>query len=147
VTARYALAEGPPAHPLYFVTIRRTPPHGDCAALAGHGPVIDAIEVKRGGVVVASPTAFYSSAACGGELTAKAPAALNGPPDGVGLALAGNELGWALGGRRTLVSGDTVTVTVLDAAGESFDVYGPWQQTSHDVKLGTLTGTGTVTVP
>ena len=84
---------------------------------------------------------------CGQTVTAKAPEELNGPPDGLGLALAGDALGWAVGERLVLVSGDTVTVTVLDGAGESFDVYAAWQQTSFDVKLGTLAGTGTVTVP
>jgi len=146
VTARYALAETPREPSSHFVTIRRTPPHGDCAAQAGRGPVIDSVEVRRGGVLVSDARSFYASN-CGQTLTAKAPEELNGPPDGVGLALAGDELGWAMGERLVLESGDTVTVTVLDGAGESFDVYGAGQQTSFDIKLGTLTGTGTITVP
>ena len=52
-----------------------------------------------------------------------------------------------MGERLVLESGDTVTVTVLDGAGESFDVYASHQQTGFDMKLGTLTGTSTVTVP
>jgi hypothetical protein len=63
------------------------------------------------------------------------------------LALSGDALGWAMGERLVLESGDTVTVTVLDGAGESFDVYASHQQTGFDMKLGTLTGTSTVTVP
>jgi hypothetical protein len=147
MTARYALSETPHPPSRYFVTIRRTPPHGDCAAQAGRGPVIDAVEVRRGGAVISDARSFYASASCGQVLTNKAPGALNGPPDGVGLALAGDALGWALGERVVLESGDTVTVTVLDDAGESFDVYATGSQTGFDVKLGTLTGTGTVTVP
>ena len=48
--------------------------------------------------------------------------------------------------RITLVSGDEVTVTVLDDSGEPFEVYASHSVTSY-VKLGTLTGTGSVTMP
>jgi hypothetical protein len=146
-TARYALSETPRTVPWYFVTIRRTPPHGDCAAQAGRGPVVDSVEVSRGGVVISDARAFYAAANCGQMITAKAPVELNGPPDGLGLALAGDPFGWAVGERLVLESGDAVTVTVLDGAGEAFDVYAARQQVSFDMKLGTLTGTGTLTVP
>jgi hypothetical protein len=45
------------------------------------------------------------------------------------------------------VSGDEVVVTVVDDAGAPFEVYASHQQTSYDVKLGALTGSGSVRVP
>jgi hypothetical protein len=146
-TARYALSEMSPDPALYFVTMRRPSTQADCAALAGRGPVIDAIEVNRGGTVISDARAGFSPASCGQTLDDKGPAELNGPPDGIGLALAGNELEWTVAPRITLVSGDEVTVTVLDDSGEPFEVYASHSVTSYDVKLGTLTGTGSVTMP
>jgi hypothetical protein len=147
MTARYALSETPRSLALTFVTIGRPPPAIACNALAGRGPVIDSIEVKRGGVVISDPRAFFASGRCGDALTAKATDDLNGPPDGNGVALAGGGLGWAVGERIALVSGDEVTVTVLDGSGEPFEVFASWQETSYDVSLGRLTGTGTLIVP
>ena len=126
---------------------RRPSTQADCAALAGRGPVIDAIEVSRGGTVISDARAGFSAASCGQPLNDKGPVGLNGPPDGIGLALAGNELEWTVAPRITLVSGDEVTVTVLDDSGEPFEVYASHSVTSYDVKLGTLTGSGSVTMP
>jgi len=67
--------------------------------------------------------------------------------DGLGVALGDSELGWVVGTRIALVSGDEVVVTVVDDADEPFEVYASYQQTSYDVKLGTLTGSGSVRVP
>jgi hypothetical protein len=147
MTARYALTEASRPRALYFVVIGRPPPAIACADLAGRGPVIDSVEVRRGGAVISDARSFFASGRCGESLTAKASEAFNGAPDGSGLALGGADLGWAVGTRIALVSGDEVTVTVLDASGEPFEVYATGQQTSYDVKLGTLTGTGTLTVP
>jgi hypothetical protein len=147
MTARYALTEAPVPRALYFVAIVRPPPAIACTALTGRGPVIDAVEVRRGGAVISDARSFFASGRCGESLTSKASEALDGPPDGNGLALGGSDLGWAVGPRIALVSGDEVTVTVLDASAEPFEVYATGQQTSYDMKLGTLTGTGTLTVP
>ena len=76
-TARYALSEMPPEPALYFVTIRRPSTQADCAALAGRGPVIDAIEVKRGGTVISDARAGFSAASCGQPLNDKGPVGLN----------------------------------------------------------------------
>jgi hypothetical protein len=146
-TARYALSEVSPEPALYFVTIRRPSNQADCAALAGRGPVIDAIEVNRGGSVISDARAGFSAASCGQPLNDKGPVELDGPPDGIGLALGGNEVEWTVAPRITLVSGDEITVTVLDDSGEPFEVYASHSLTSYGVKLGTLTGTGSVTMP
>jgi len=146
-TARYALSESQPAPALLFVMVRRPPPLTECNALVGRGPVIDSVEVKRSGVVIGSGRAFFSSARCGHDLTAKAEGQLNGPPDGLGTPLGDSELGWIVGTRLALVSGDEVVVTVVDDAGEPFEVYASHQEVSYDVKLGTLTGTGSLPVP
>jgi len=127
--------------------VRRPPPLGACSALVGRGPAIDSVEVKRGGAVIGSGRAFFSSARCGHDLTAKAGGELDGPPDGLATALGDSELGWTVGTRLALVSGDEVVVTVVDGAGEPFEVYASHQQTSYDVKLGTLTATGSLAVP
>jgi hypothetical protein len=146
-TARYALSETPPTRALYFVTVRRPLPLAECAALVGRGPVIDSVEVKRGGAVISNARSYFSSARCGQVLTNKAASELNGSPDGVGVALGDSELGWVVGTRIALLSGDEVVVTVLDGAGEPFEVYASHEEPSYDLKLGTLTGTGSVRVP
>jgi hypothetical protein len=146
-TARYALSDVSPEPALYFVTIRRPSNQADCAALAGRGPVIDAIEMNRGGSVISDARAGFSAASCGQPLNDKGPVELDGPPDGIGLALGGNEVEWTVAPRITLVSGDEITVTVLDDSGEPFEVYASHSLTSYGVKLGTLTGTGSVTMP
>ena len=61
------------------------------------------------------------AASCGQTVNDKGPVELNGPPDGIGLALAGNELEWTVAPRITLVSGDEVTVTVLDDSAPASD--------------------------
>jgi len=146
-TARYALSETPPTPAPHFVTVRRPLPQAACSALVGRGPVIDSVEVRRGGMVVGSGRSYFSSARCGQGLTDKAASELNGSPDGLGVALGDSELGWVVGTRIALVSGDEVVVTVVDDADEPFEVYASYQQTSYDVKLGTLTGSGSVRVP
>jgi hypothetical protein len=145
-TARYALSETRPARARKYVLVRRSNGPAPCGGTA-LGPVIDSIEVKRGGAVISTGRSFFASNRCGEGLTNKASPQLNGPPDGQGTALAGSDLGWALDDRTTLVSGDQVVVTVLDASREAFDVYAGGDQASFDVKLGTLTATGTVVVP
>lgn len=146
-TARYALAQTPAPPALYFVTLRRPPPLVECSLLVGRGPVIDSLQVKRGGALIGSARSYHSSARCGHGLTDKAASELNGAPDGVGVALGDSELGWVPGPRITLQSGDEIVVTILDDGGEPFEIYGSREQTGHDVKLGTLTGTGSVRVP
>jgi hypothetical protein len=149
ITARYALSETPPTLALKFVLVKRPPPLATCAALDQRGPVIDAVEVRRGGTLVSVGTsAYYTSARCETqEVSAKAPTLLDGAADGVGAPLSDNDLGWAMAQRFELLSGDEVTVTVLDGSGGPFEVYAGREQTSFDLKLGTLTGTGTFTVP
>lgn len=146
-TARYALSETPPIRALYFVTVRRPLPLAECATLVGRGPVIDSVEVKRGGELISSARSYFSSARCGQGLTNKAASELNGSSDGLGVALGDSELGWVVGTRLVLLSGDEVVVTVLDGAGEPFEVYASHEQTGYDLKLGTLTGTGSFRVP
>jgi hypothetical protein len=148
-TARYTLSREPPPVVLPFVFVRRSPPVAECAALAGKGPIIDALEIRRGGSVVSSgDEAYLSSARCPGQgLTNKAPTALNGPNDGNGAALGDAEYGWRLAGKVTLESGDEVAVTVLDASAESFEVFAGPEQTRPTLKLGVLNGSGTVRVP
>ena len=137
----------PPTPALYFVTVRRPLPLAECTALVGRGPVIDSVEVKRGGAAIGSGRSYFSSARCGQGLTDKAASELNGSPDGLGVALGNSELGWVVGTRLALVSGDEVVVTIVDGAGAPFEVYASHQETSYDVKLGTLIGTGSVRVP
>jgi hypothetical protein len=148
-TARYALSNVPPPPALQFVFVRRPRPLPECAALTGRGPIIDAIEVRRGGSVVSSgENAYEAVARCPGQgLTDKAPAALNGPPDGNGASLGDAEYGWRLAGRVTLQSNDEVTVTVLDAGAESFEIFAGSGQTEQTLRLGALDGSGTVRVP
>lgn len=148
-TARYALSRDPPASVLQFVFVRRSRPLPECASLSGRGPIIDAIEVQRDGRIVSSgENAFEAQARCPGQgLTNKAPAALNGPPDGNGASLGDAEYGWRLARKVTLQPNDEVIVTVLDAGAESFEVFAGTGQTQQTLELGMLAGSGTVRVP
>jgi hypothetical protein len=147
-TARYALGREPPPYALPFVFVQRPQPLPPCAALAGHGPTIDAIDIRRGGSVVS--TGQDSSASrgdCPGQGLTK-PSPLDGPPDGQGASLAdAAHFSWRLAGKLTLQTGDQVTVTVLDSAAEPFEVFAGSQQAQATLKLGALSGSGTVLVP
>ena len=147
-TAVYALGEMPPPPALRYVSIRRPPPLATCADLASRGPTIDAIEIRRAGVVIATGgVPNFASDRCP-RPDDKGPPSLAGPPDGQGVALAGNELAWPLSGdRMTLRPGDEVTVTVLDGSNEPYQVFAGPQPLVQQLQLGTLTGSGTVTVP
>jgi hypothetical protein len=132
-----------------YVSIRRPPPLATCAALEARGPSIDAIEVRRRGVVIGTGVApFISSARCStGMLTDRVSPNLGGAPDGVGVALGGNEYGWSLGEHVALRAGDEIVVTVLDGANEPFQVFAGAEPVARQIELGTLTSSGTVTVP
>ena len=57
-TAVHALDEAPPPPPaVRYVSIRRPPPLAACANLDARGPAIDAIEVRRRGVVISTGVA------------------------------------------------------------------------------------------
>ena len=148
-TAVYALNEAPPPPAIRYVSIRRPPPLAACTALEARGPSIDAIEVRRRGVVISTGVGpFISSARCTtGMLTDKASPNLGGGPDGVGVALGGNEYGWSLGEHVALRAGDEIVVTVLDGANEQFQVFAGSEPVTQQMELGTLTGSGSVTVP
>jgi hypothetical protein len=147
-TARYALSKDLPPSVLPFVFVQRPQPISACAALDGHGPVVDAIEVRRGGSLISTGADSYaSSSACPGKGLPK-PSPLDGPPDGQGAALGNAEyFGWRLAGKVTLVSGDEVTVTVLDSEAKPFEVFAGSLQWQGTLKLGTLSGSGTLRVP
>lgn len=147
-TARYALTREPPPSALPFVFVQRPQPLPACATLEGHGPIIDAIEVRRGGSLVSTgENSYQSPTGCPGEGLIK-PSPMDGQPDGQGAAL-GNAtyFGWRLSGKVTLESGDEVTVTVLDSPSEPFEVFAGSSQTQGTVKLGALSGSGTLQVP
>ena len=147
-TAVYALGEAAPPPALRWVSIRRPPPLATCADLGNRGPTIDSIEIRRGGVVVATGNVpRFASDRCP-RVDDKGPPSLAGPPDGQGVALAGNELAWLLtGDRMTLRPGDEVVVTVLDGSSEPFQVFAGPEPLVQQLQLGTLTGSGSVTVP
>ena len=147
-TAVYALGEAPPPPALRWVSIRRPPPLATCADLGNRGPTIDAIEIRRGGVVVATGNVPRFASDRWPRVDDKGPPSLAGPPDGQGVALAGNELAWLLtGDRMTLRPGDEVVVTVLDGSNEPYQVFAGPEPLVQQLQLGTLTGSGTVTVP
>jgi hypothetical protein len=148
-TARYALSRDPAPVALRFVSVRRPGASVDCASLKERGPLIDAIVVRRGGAMVSNgQDAYLSSARCAGQgLTNKAPAALNGLPDGTGALLADAEYGWKLSGKATLASGDEIAVTVLDNWAEPLEVLIGSNPTGHTTSLGTIRGSGAVRVP
>ena len=148
-TAVYALDEAPPPPAIRYVSIRRPPPLAACTDIAARGPSIDAIEVRRRGVLISTGVApFLSATQCMmGVPTDKASPSLGGAPDGVGVALGGNEYAWTLGEHVALRAGDEIVVTVLDGAHEPFQVFAGADQLAHPMELGTLSGTGTVIVP
>lgn len=131
-----------------FVSIRRPPPLAACAQLDGRGPIIDAIQIRRGGVVISEGVSPYlSSARCTTDgLTSRAPPCLGGPPDGVGVGLGGNELGWSLAEGEALREGDEVVVTVVGGANEPYQVFAGADRIDHRLELGTLAGSGSVVV-
>jgi len=109
---------------------------------------IDAIEIRRAGRLIAvGGVPRFASDRCP-RPDDKGPPSLAGPSDGQGVALAGNELAWPLDGKRmALRPGDEVVVSVLDASSEPFQVFAGPEPLVQQVQLGTLTGSGTVTVP
>ena len=141
--------ETPPPYAIRYVSIRRPPPLAACTNIAARGPSIDAIEVRRRGVVISTGVApFLSATQCmTGVPTDKASPSLGGAPDGVGVALGGNEYAWALGEHVSLQAGDEIVVTVVGGTNEPFQVFSGADQLVHPMELGTLAGTGTVTVP
>lgn len=146
--ARYALSRELPPSALPFVFVQRPQPIPGCAALEGHGPIIDAIEVRRGGSLISTgQNSYQSPTGCPGKGFIK-PSPMDGSPDGQGAAL-GNAayFGWQLSGKVTLESGDEVTVTVLDSPSEPFEVFAGSSQTQGTLKLGALSGSGTLQVP
>src|SRR5688572_19742373 len=123
--------------PLRFVSIRRPPPLATCAELADRGPSIDAIQIRRAGVVISAGVAPYiSSARCTADgLVSNASSTLAGTPDGVGVALAGNEYAWSLSDRLALRPGDEVVVTLLAPTGEPFQVFAGSDPLNHELPL------------
>jgi hypothetical protein len=148
-TARYALSPNPPPVVLPFVFVQRPRPLPACDTLAGRGPIIDAIQLRRNGAVVSSgEQAYLSLARCPGQgLTNKAADELNGPPDGIGAALADAEYGWRWDEKATLQSGDDIIVTVLDSSDQPFEVWAGSDETQPTISVGTLSGSGSVHVP
>jgi hypothetical protein len=149
-TARYTLGTAPPPVLYRNVIVRRVQDLDDCASPAAASPVIDAIEVLRGGVAVASGgQADWTVARCPGfKLAGKAPAALSGAPDGDGVALGGGDLAWPLsGGGEALEHGDQVRVTVLDGDTTDYEVWAGASIFDLGIKLGVLRGTGVVLFP
>ena len=147
-TARYALSKELPPSALPFVFVQRPQPIPACAALEGHGPIIDAIEVRRCGALISTGQNSYpSTTGCPGKGLIK-PSPMDGPPDGQGAALgSATYFGWRLSGKVTLESGDEVTVTVLDSPSEPFEVFAGSSQTQGTLRLGALSGSGTLQVP
>jgi hypothetical protein len=143
------LATAMAQQPLRFVSIRRPPPLAACAQLEARGPIIDAIQIRRGGVVISEGVGPYlSSARCTADgLTGRAPSCLGGPPDGVGVRLGGNELGWSVAEGEALREGDEVVVTVIGGMNEPYQVFAGADRIDHRHELGTLTGSATVPVP
>ena len=88
---------------------------------------------------------YLSSARCTTDgLTGKASPCLGGPPDGVGVGLGGNELGWSLAEGEALREGDEVVVTVVGGANEPYQVFAGADRIDHRHELGTLVGSGSV---
>lgn len=147
-TAVYALGEAPPPPALRYVSIRRPPPMATCVELANRGPTIDAIEIRRRGVVIATGgVPRFSSDRCPRE-DDKAPPSLAGAPDGQGAMLGNNEFAWLVDRPRlALRPGDEIVVTVLDGINEPYQVFAGDEPLVQKLELGTLSGSGTVTVP
>jgi hypothetical protein len=149
--ARYALSEEPPPIAYTYVFVRRSAPVPACGTMAGQGPIIDAIEVRRAGRTVAYGKVLDPSSRCAGQspVDKAVTATLGGAPDGVGAPLGDADYGWQLTNKVTLRSRDEVVVTVLDTLGAAFDVLVGTDSYIENAKvsLGTLQGTGTLTMP
>jgi hypothetical protein len=145
--ARYVLTTDPPPPAMRFVSVQRPP--GVCSEPLGRGTVIDAIEVRRGGQIIAhgEGAAFTAPGCQTAEPAAGKPGPeWNGPADGQGGPLDDASVTWRLSGKTSLQAGDELVVTVLDAADRRFEVVTGYQAGRSHV-LGTLRATGSVRVP
>jgi hypothetical protein len=149
-TAVYALSETQPPPMLRAVSIRRATASLDCATLKNLGPVVDGIEIHRHGRRLANVVSTLIPGPCSGMMSPeKGPAALNGPPDGQGVSLSSNSFSWSLPWGNALLPGDEISITVLGTSTDPYVVHAiaDADDTVPGVELGTLTGSGTVTVP
>jgi hypothetical protein len=147
--ARYALNRDPPPAGYAFVFIRRPPPIRDCGTIAEDGPVIDSIQVKRANSTIAYGKAFQASNRCTGQTLGASVPSLDDAPDGRGVPLGDSVYGWQLTYAVLLEPEDQILVTVLDSSGAEFEVLAGWEQYQSTLltSLGTLHGTGAVTMP
>jgi hypothetical protein len=150
-TVSYALAAAPPPPARRrFVSLRRPKTAPGCSEQVGLGPVIDALEVRRSGQLIAhGQEADFSPTGCQGgqRATRKASAEWNGPPDGSGALLGDADIIWRLSGSVGLKEGDEVNVTVLDDADQPFELIAGSSGDYLSQTLGTLRGTGSLPVP
>jgi hypothetical protein len=149
-TAVYALSEtqAPPAH--RAVSIRRATASLDCATLKNLGPVVDGIEIRRHGRMLANGGSTLFPGPCSGTMSpGKGPAALNGSPDGQGVSLSTNVFSWSLPWGNALIPGDEISITVLGTSADPYVVHAiaDADEIYPLIELGKLTGSGTVTVP
>jgi hypothetical protein len=147
--ARYELSTQPAAARFPDVVIRRSGPRANCAILSGRGPVIDAVEVWRGGARVATgDSAEWQLATCPRSTVDQKGVPVTGTPDGVGVALGdADALFVHLSDPTSLEPGDEVRVTVLDQGADPYEVLMGGKFFVREGPLGTLRGSGSVTVP
>lgn len=145
-TAVYALGQTPPPPALRHVAVRRPASSATCTALSPRGPTVDAVEVRRRGAVIGPVGADAARSDCR-PADEKAPATINGPPDGQGALLGSDVFRWALPERVALREGDEVAVTVLASVyNEPYEVVALSFE-GVELLLGTAAGSTRVTVP
>ena len=148
--ARYDLSRQPPPPAIRFVTLRRQAPTPSCAEQLGRGPVIDALEVRRAGLLVAHGEAFnYGFGSCPDKRTTgrKVPVEWSGSADGKAFALGDGTITWRLSAKATLQPGDVIELKTLGDSVDALDILGSQYRDLPGTVLGTLLGGGTVAVP